>query len=85
MGACHIIIIFFTSTHYTFFHLHARSFKCFVIVVNHHVNGHIVNMICILTLFVYFYHYVLPFRNKEFIIIIIIIIILFYNILYEVI
>jgi len=54
MGDCHIIIIFFASTHYTFFHLHSLSFKCFVIVVNHHVDGHIVNMVCILTLFVYF-------------------------------
>jgi len=54
MGACHIIIIFLHLLIIPFFHLHALSFKCFVIVVNHHVNGHIVNMVCILTRFVYF-------------------------------
>jgi len=55
MGACHISF-FFASTHYTLFsfHRHVLSFKCFVIVANHHADGHIVNMACILTLFVYF-------------------------------
>jgi len=65
MGVCQIVIIvlhlltipflfyqFNIKIKVVFFHRHVFPFKCFVVIVNHYVDGHIVNMLFLLTLYV---------------------------------